>query len=168
MRHGTAVEVEIDDWLEGTLLLSMEVTLRAEVESDLKGLPENHRGAITMLRFIIKRLVVCNQDESMSITLISIASQARMFLPHASSSRPSSMFLARRFLLMLSVPSLKGLLMHLLQTSLTSAGVKLLCAVTVSMHLCWLRFLFVLKLALCWTILNKCIINLLPQRSEKE
>jgi hypothetical protein len=54
LRHGTAVEVESDDWLEGTLLLSMEVTLCAEVESDLKGHPENHRGAITMLRFIIK------------------------------------------------------------------------------------------------------------------
>jgi hypothetical protein len=61
LRHGTAVEIESDDWLEGTLLLSMEVTLCAEVESDLKSLPENHR-AITMLRFIIKRLVVCNQE----------------------------------------------------------------------------------------------------------
>jgi hypothetical protein len=62
LHHGTSVEVESDDWLEGTLLLSMEVTLRAEVESDLKGLPENLRGAITMLRFIIKQLVVCSQE----------------------------------------------------------------------------------------------------------
>ncbi len=62
MRHGMAVEIESDDRLEGTLLLSMEVTLCAEVESDLKGLPANHRGAITMLRLIIKRLVVRNQE----------------------------------------------------------------------------------------------------------
>ncbi len=39
--HGSDVEVESDAWLEGTLLLSMESTLRAEVESDLKSLPVN-------------------------------------------------------------------------------------------------------------------------------
>jgi hypothetical protein len=60
--HGKAIEIESDNWLEGTLLLSMEVTLCSEVESDLKSLPENHHGAITMLRFIIKHLVVCNQE----------------------------------------------------------------------------------------------------------
>jgi hypothetical protein len=54
------VEIESNDWPEGTLLQSMEVTLRAEVESDLRGLPVNHRGAITMLRFIIKHLIICN------------------------------------------------------------------------------------------------------------
>ncbi len=61
-QYGTAVEIKSDEWLEGTLLLSMEATLRAEVESDLKGLPMTHRGALTMLRFIIKRLVVHNQE----------------------------------------------------------------------------------------------------------
>jgi hypothetical protein len=40
----------------------MEVTLRAEVESDLLGLPVNHRGAINMLCFIIKRLIIRNQE----------------------------------------------------------------------------------------------------------
>jgi hypothetical protein len=39
----------------------MEVTLCAEVESDLRGLPDNHRGAVTMLHFIIKWLIICNQ-----------------------------------------------------------------------------------------------------------
>jgi hypothetical protein len=62
LQHGTAVEVESDEWLEGSLLFSMEVILCAEVESDLKGLPANHRGAITILCFIIKRLVVRNQE----------------------------------------------------------------------------------------------------------
>ncbi len=62
LRHGTDVEIESDDWLEGTLLQSMEVTLCAEVESDLQGLPVNHRGAITVFRFIIKRLIICNQE----------------------------------------------------------------------------------------------------------
>jgi hypothetical protein len=62
LRHGTPVEIENDEWLEGTLLLSMEGTLRAEVESDLKGLPLTQCGALTMLCFIIKRLVVRNQE----------------------------------------------------------------------------------------------------------
>jgi hypothetical protein len=62
LRHGTDVEIESNDWLEGTLLQSMEVTLRAEVESDLQGLPVNHCGTVTMLCFIIKRLIICNQE----------------------------------------------------------------------------------------------------------
>jgi hypothetical protein len=62
LHHGTDVEVKSNDWLEGTLLQSMEITLRAEVESNLQGLPVNHRGAITMLRSIIKRLIICNQE----------------------------------------------------------------------------------------------------------
>ncbi len=61
LHHGTDVEIESDDWLRGTLLWSMEVTLCAEVESDLQGLPVNHHGAITMLRFIIKHLIIRNQ-----------------------------------------------------------------------------------------------------------
>jgi hypothetical protein len=60
--HGTDVKIESNDWLKGTLLQSMEVTLCAEVESDLQGLPVNHRGAITMLCFIIKCLIICNQE----------------------------------------------------------------------------------------------------------
>ncbi len=62
LRHGTDVEIKSNDWLKGTLLQSMEVTLCAEVESDLQGLPVNHRGAITMLRFIIKLLIIHNQE----------------------------------------------------------------------------------------------------------
>jgi hypothetical protein len=62
LHHGSDVEVESDAWLEGTLLLSMEPTLLAEVESDLKSLPANQQGALTMLHFIIKRMVICNQE----------------------------------------------------------------------------------------------------------
>ena len=40
----------------------MEVALRAEVESDLRGVPVNQRGAVTMLCFIIKRLIIRNQE----------------------------------------------------------------------------------------------------------
>ncbi len=62
LHHGSDVEIESDSWLEVTILLSMESTLCAEVESDLKCLPVNQRGAITMLCFIIKRMVIRNQE----------------------------------------------------------------------------------------------------------
>ncbi len=62
LHHGLDVKIESDSWLEGTLLLSMESTLCAKVESDLKCLLENQRGAITMLCFIIKRMVIRNQE----------------------------------------------------------------------------------------------------------
>jgi hypothetical protein len=52
LRHGLDVKIESDSWLEGTLLLSMESTFCAEVESDLK----------TMLCFIIKCMVICFQE----------------------------------------------------------------------------------------------------------
>jgi hypothetical protein len=40
----------------------MESNLHAEVESDMRGLLPNQRGAITMLGFIIKRMVIWNQE----------------------------------------------------------------------------------------------------------
>jgi hypothetical protein len=42
--------------------MSMKTVLHAEVESDLKSLPVIHQGAITMLCFIIKRMLVRNQE----------------------------------------------------------------------------------------------------------
>ncbi len=62
LRHGSDDKIESDSWLEGTLLLSMESTLCVEVESDLKCLPVNQRGVITMLCFIIKCMVIRNQE----------------------------------------------------------------------------------------------------------
>ncbi len=61
--HGSSVQVESDNWLEETILLSMETTLYSEVESDMKSLPlQKQKGAISMLCFIIKRMVVHNQE----------------------------------------------------------------------------------------------------------
>ena len=62
LTFGAASELESNNWLEDTLLLSMDKTLRHEVESDMSGFPKNKRGAITMLRCIIKRMVVKNQE----------------------------------------------------------------------------------------------------------
>jgi hypothetical protein len=61
--YGSSVEVESDNWLEETLRLSMETTLRSKVESDMKTLPlQKQKGAIPMLCFIIKHMVVRNQE----------------------------------------------------------------------------------------------------------
>ena len=89
MRHGTNVEIESDNWLEGTLLLSMETTLRSEVESDLINLPDNQRGSITMLWFIIKRMIIRNQEAWDALkeyvkTFDIRDSLVRMSQPHAS------------------------------------------------------------------------------------
>ncbi len=61
--YGSSVEVESDNWLEEVLLLSMETTLHSKVESDMKSLPlQKQKGAITMLCFIIKCMVLRNQE----------------------------------------------------------------------------------------------------------
>jgi hypothetical protein len=61
--YGSSVEVESDNWLKETLLLSMERTLCSKVESDMKSLPlQKQKGVNTMLCFIIKHMVVHNQE----------------------------------------------------------------------------------------------------------
>ena len=62
LKHGSAVELESDSWLEDTLLLSMDKTLRSEIESDISGFPKTCQGSITTLRLIMKRMVVKNQE----------------------------------------------------------------------------------------------------------
>ena len=61
-RYGSPVELESDNWLDDTLQLSMEKTLRAEVESDISHIPSSKRGSLTTLRCIIKRMVIKNQE----------------------------------------------------------------------------------------------------------
>jgi len=62
LRNSTEVEIESDNWLDEVLTLSMDKTLRAEVDSDIISIPKYQRGAITTLRCIIKRMVVRNQE----------------------------------------------------------------------------------------------------------
>ena len=62
LRNGTNVELESDNWLDDTLLMSLEKTLRAEVESDLCSLLLSQWGSLTTLRCIIKRMVVKKQE----------------------------------------------------------------------------------------------------------
>jgi hypothetical protein len=60
--HGSKEDTTSDNWLDDVLLLSMETTLHAEVESDVFSIPKERRGSITTLRCIIKRMVIKNQE----------------------------------------------------------------------------------------------------------
>ena len=60
LTYGAASELESNNWLEDTLLLSMDKNLCSEVASDMSGFLPIKRRAVTMLRCIIKRMVVKN------------------------------------------------------------------------------------------------------------
>jgi hypothetical protein len=62
LQSGTNVELESDNWLDNTLQMSLETMLCAEVESDLCSLPISQWGSLTTLFYIIKQLVVKNQE----------------------------------------------------------------------------------------------------------
>jgi hypothetical protein len=62
LRYGSNEETISDNWLKDVLLLSMEPTLHAEVESDIVSMPRQQCGSITTLRCIIKRMVMKNQE----------------------------------------------------------------------------------------------------------
>jgi hypothetical protein len=47
--YGTETELESDNWLDDVLQLSMEKTLRSELESDLNSIPKHQCGSITTL-----------------------------------------------------------------------------------------------------------------------
>jgi hypothetical protein len=62
LHYGSHEETTSDNWLDDVLLMSMETTLRAEVESDIVSIPKQQRSSITTLRCIIKRMVMKNQE----------------------------------------------------------------------------------------------------------
>ncbi len=62
LQSGPDFEIKSDNWLDNTLQMSLEKTLHAEVESDLCSLPISRQGSLTTLLYIIKRLVVKNQE----------------------------------------------------------------------------------------------------------
>ena len=62
LTFGSSSDVESDNWMEDTLRLSMDPTLKAEVLSDLEELEELQRGAISIFYLITKRMVIRNQE----------------------------------------------------------------------------------------------------------
>jgi hypothetical protein len=62
LHYGSHKETTSDNWLDNVLLMSMETTLQAEVESNIVSIPKQQCGSITTLRCIIKRMVMKNQE----------------------------------------------------------------------------------------------------------
>ncbi len=62
LRYGSHEETTSDNWLDDILLMLLEMTLRAEVESDIISIPKQQCGSITTLRCIIKWMVMKNQE----------------------------------------------------------------------------------------------------------
>jgi hypothetical protein len=62
LHYGSYEETTSDNLLDDVLLLSMETTLQAEVESDIVSIPKEQRGSISTLRCIIRRMVMKNQE----------------------------------------------------------------------------------------------------------
>jgi hypothetical protein len=62
LHYGSHEETTSDNWLDNVLLMLMETTLQAEVESDIISIPKQQCGSITTLRCIIKRMVMKNQE----------------------------------------------------------------------------------------------------------
>jgi hypothetical protein len=62
LRYGSHEETKSDNWLDDVLLMSMETTLQAGVESNIVSIPKQQRGSITTLRCIIKLMVMKNQE----------------------------------------------------------------------------------------------------------
>ena len=62
LTYGAPCDVESNNWMVSVLELSLDPSLKAAVSSDLESLPEQERGAITMLFLAIKRVVVRNQE----------------------------------------------------------------------------------------------------------
>ena len=60
--YGLFEDVESNNWMMSILELSMSKTLRAAVLSDIESLPEIQRGAITTWYFLVKRVVLRNQE----------------------------------------------------------------------------------------------------------
>jgi hypothetical protein len=69
LRYGSTTEMESDAWLEDTLHLSLEKTLKAEIDADVSAIPLHQRGSLTTIRCIIKRLVVKNQESRDALVL---------------------------------------------------------------------------------------------------
>jgi hypothetical protein len=62
LHYGSHEETTSNNWLNNVLLLSIEMTLQAEVESDIISIPKEQRGSISTLRCIIRRMVMKNQE----------------------------------------------------------------------------------------------------------
>ena len=62
LRYGSFEDTTSDSWIDDVLFLSMDKTLRIEVESDITNIHPRQCGSISTLRCIIKRMVMKIQE----------------------------------------------------------------------------------------------------------
>ena len=60
--YGSTVDIESDQWMEEFLRASMEMTLKDEVISDFDELPKDSRGAVSLFRCMVNRMVTKNEE----------------------------------------------------------------------------------------------------------
>jgi len=60
--YGSTVDIESDQWMEEFLRASMEKTLKDEVISDFDELPKDSRGAVSLFRCMVNRMVTKNEE----------------------------------------------------------------------------------------------------------
>lgn len=62
LRFGSSEDLESNNWMEDTLYLSMEQSLKSEVLSDVQDVPKLQRGAVTLFYLVVKRVFLRNQE----------------------------------------------------------------------------------------------------------
>lgn len=62
LRYGSSEDLESNNWMEDTLYLSMEQSLKSEVLSDVQDVPKLQRGAVTLFYLVVKRVFLRNQE----------------------------------------------------------------------------------------------------------
>ncbi len=139
LRYGSYEDTTSDNWLDDILLLSMETTLRAEVEADIVSIKKEQHGSISTLRCIIKRMVIKTRKQKMPLQITSRASTSqsspgKTCPPLVSASMPSQELLARKiYRLILFAKFLRVLVNHRRNSSMTFVQVKLPSVAEVSM-----------------------------------
>jgi hypothetical protein len=60
--YGSTVDIESDQWMQEFLCASMEKTLKDEVILDFDELPKDSRGAVSLFRCMVNRIVTKNKE----------------------------------------------------------------------------------------------------------
>ena len=62
LRYGSAEDLESNNWMEETLYLSMEQSLKADVLSEMQDVAHHQRGAVSLFFVAVKRVCMRNQE----------------------------------------------------------------------------------------------------------
>ena len=79
LRWSGNADRESDAWVQDILRRTMEDELRVDISSDMLDLEQEERGAVTMFRLIVERMVVRNQEAHDSMIGYITGFDIRMF-----------------------------------------------------------------------------------------